>query len=107
MGEEKQTIINELKEIFSSLSADNTSARLVSASYNILDLLIKLNTLEPGSCRKEILALSLTLGNEVAYAHEIAKEIYLKNLPYITVAELLQAKKAAIEKIRTDLQSLI
>jgi hypothetical protein len=107
MPKNKVELINDIREIFSALDTTMTSARLASSAYDILDLLIKMNTIEPGCCRKEIVELSRTIGNEVSYAHEIAKDIYLKNVADKTEIELIAAKKIAINKIGVNISSVL
>lgn len=107
MPNQKEEILNEIRRLFATLTTEVTSARLASVSYNILDLVIQLNNLESGRYRQEILALSLTLDKEIAYAHEIGKDIYIKFVPFVTEQQLINAKNAAIDKIRLDLKGLI
>jgi hypothetical protein len=107
MTNDKDEIINEIRTLFATLTPDVTSARLASISYNILDLVIQLNTISHGQYRQEILALSLTLDKELAYAHEIGKDIYIKFVQFVTEEQLIKAKNAAIDKIRLDLEGLL
>jgi hypothetical protein len=104
---EKNEIIKEIRTMFATLTPDLTSARLASISYSILDLVIQLNNDDPGKYRQEILSLSLTLDKELAYAHEIGKDIYIKFVPFVTEEQLIKAKNVAIDKMRLDLTSLL
>jgi hypothetical protein len=107
MKKTKDEIVNDIRTIFASLNSGMTSARLASSAYNILDLIIQLNSIEPGSCRKEILDLSRTLDKELSYTHEIAKDIYIKNVAFVTEEELIMSKNNVINKIKLDISLLL
>jgi len=107
MAKDKDEIINEIRALFATLTSEYTSARLASIAYNILDLVIQLNNMEHGNYRQEIMALSLTLDKELAYAHEIGKDLYIKYVQFVTEEQLIKAKNAAIDKIRIDLGGLL
>jgi hypothetical protein len=49
--------IQEIRNLFSSLSPEMTSTRIASICYNILDLVIQLNQINPGVYRQEILSV--------------------------------------------------
>jgi hypothetical protein len=107
MTKTKDEILQDIRTIFATLTSDMTSARLASSAYNILDLIIQLNSIDLGSCNKIILDLSRTLDKELSYAHEIAKDIYIKNVAFVTEEELIKAKNNAINKIKLDILSLL
>jgi hypothetical protein len=107
MPKDKDEIITEIRALYATLTPEYTSARLASIAYNILDLVIQLNNIEKGKYRQEILSLSLTLDKELAYAHEIGKDLYIKYVQFVTEEQLRKAKNAAIDKIRLDLGGLL
>jgi hypothetical protein len=107
MSKTKEELISDLKTISASLTSEMTSARLASSAYSIMDLLILMNTIDPGSTRNEIIALSVVIDKDVYHTLEIARDIYIENIAAVTEAELIEAKNKTILKIRKTFQSYL
>jgi hypothetical protein len=107
MPHTKPELISDLRSISASLTSEMTSARLASSAYSIMDLLILMNTIDPGSSRKEIIDLSVVIDKDVYHTLEIARDIYIANIATITEAELIEAKNKTILKIRGAIKSCL
>jgi hypothetical protein len=107
MPRTKDEIISDLRAISASLTSDFSSARLASSAYSIMDLLILMNTIDLGSTRKEIIALSIVIDKDVYHTLEIARDIYIDFIASATEAELIEAKNKTILKIRGTIESYL
>lgn len=107
MPTKENEIKRTIKKQLALLSPQLTSIRIASISYNILELVLQLNQIVPGKYRQEILSLSVILDNELAYALELGKDIFIKSTPFITNEQLIEAKETVIKKLTQKLIDIL
>lgn len=103
----KEEIINEIRQVFDSLSDDISAGIIEGRGEKILGLLSEMETLEPGSTGDAIDALYHTLNKEVGYAKDAERAMNKKNAANKRGNEYRESMRKAILRIHSDLWMII